>query len=107
MNWKNIKVLVTGAGGFIGSHLVERLIDEGAKVTVFIHYNSRNDFGMIENLSSINKKRIKVITGDLKDSDTVYQAVEGNEYVFHLAALIAIPYSYSPPRDVVDTNVIG
>lgn len=107
MNWKGEKVFITGAGGFIGSHLTERLVNEGAKITAFVHYNSRNDYGLIELLPPIIKKQIEVVGGDLKDSDAVIDAMEGAEYVFHLGALIAIPYSYIHPREVVETNVIG
>lgn len=107
MKWQGKKVFITGAGGFIGSHLTERLVNEGAKVTAFVHYNSRNDHGLIELLPADVRKRLKLIAGDLKDGDAITEAMKGAEYVFHLGALIAIPYSYVHPREVVDTNVIG
>lgn len=107
MKWNGKKVLITGGGGFIGSHLTERLVAEGARVTAFIHYNSRNDHGLIEYLPPGIRKRLKVTGGDLKDGDAVADAMKGAEYVFHLGALIAIPYSYIHPREVVETNVIG
>lgn len=107
MDWQNKRVLVTGAGGFIGSHLTETLIDLGAKVKAFVRYNSRNDYGMIEILPDKIKKKIEVIIGDLKDSDAVYKATEDIKIIFHLGALIAIPYSYIHPREVIETNIIG
>jgi len=101
------KVLVTGAGGFIGSHLCEAALARGAQVRAFVHYNSRNDWGMLEDLSGRLLREIEVITGDLRDAGAVRRAVQGCDIVFHLGALIGIPYSYSNPADVVDTNVIG
>jgi NAD dependent epimerase/dehydratase len=100
-------VLVTGAGGFIGSHLTERLIKMGAKVKAFVRYNSRNDWGQIELLPEEILKEIEVITGDLRDSDAVRHAAEGTDIIFHLGALIAIPYSYIHPRESVETNILG
>jgi NAD dependent epimerase/dehydratase len=107
MNWKNKNVLLTGAGGFIGSHLLERLVELGADVTSFVRYNSRNDLGLIEHLPPKIKDRIKIVAGDLRDFDAVYDAMDGCEIVFHLAALIAIPYSYLHPGEVIETNVMG
>ena len=107
MNWKGKKVLVTGAGGFIGSHLVERLVELGAQVKAFVRYNSRNDWGLIENLPVHIRNELEVVAGDLKDFGAVRDAVKDTEIVFHLGALIAIPYSYINPGDVVQTNVIG
>jgi len=104
---KNKKVLVTGAGGFIGSHLVERLVNEGAKVRAMVHYNSRSSWGNLELLSPDIKESIEVIAGDVADPFSVRNAVEGCEVVFHLAALIAIPYSYIAPYNYVSTNVTG
>ncbi|UFS69346.1 SDR family NAD(P)-dependent oxidoreductase [Geomonas sp. RF6] len=100
-------VLVTGAGGFIGSHLVERLVREGGKVRAFVRYNSRGDAGMLRLLDSQVRREVETVAGDLRDSDAVRKAVQGCRVVFHLGALIAIPYSYLHPREVVDTNVIG
>jgi dTDP-glucose 4,6-dehydratase len=107
MDWKDKKVMVTGAGGFIGSHLVERLVELGAKVRAFVRYNSRNDRGLLEILPEYAQKQIEVIAGDLRDSGSVRVAVKGVQIVFHLGASIAIPYSYVNPRDAIETNVIG
>jgi NAD dependent epimerase/dehydratase len=104
---KGKKVLVTGAGGFVGSHLVELLVKKGAQVTALVHYNSRNDWGMLEDVGKNVLKEIKVIAGDLRDSDCIRMAVLRQQVVFHLGALIGIPYSYVNPRDVVDTNLNG
>jgi NAD dependent epimerase/dehydratase len=104
---KNKKVLVTGAGGFVGSYLVEALVRSGAKVKAFVHYNSRNDWGMLEDVDKNILRKVEVIASDLRDADAVRKAVQGQEVVFHLGALIGIPYSYVNPRDVVDTNVGG
>jgi NAD dependent epimerase/dehydratase len=107
MDWNDKKVMVTGAGGFIGSHLVERLAELGAKVRAFVRYNSRNDQGFIEILPEHIQRQIEVITGDLRDSGSVRIAVKDVQIVFHLGASIAIPYSYVNPRDAIETNVIG
>src|SRR5512145_2057609 len=100
-------VLVTGAGGFIGSHLCELCLAEGAEVRAFVHYNSRSDWGMLEDLDKKSLKNIQVIAGDLRDPEAVRKAVRGCNRVFHLAALIGIPYSYLNPADVVQTNILG
>lgn len=107
MDYKNKSVLITGAGGFIGSHLAERLVNLGAEVTAFVRYNSRNDFGLIELLDEEIKARINIIPGDLKDSEAIMKATEGKNIVFHLGAMIAIPYSYIHPRETIETNVLG
>jgi dTDP-glucose 4,6-dehydratase len=107
MTWQGRTVLVTGAGGFIGSHLVERLLSEGAKVRAFVHYNSRNHWGHLEDLLPHQRQGIEIVSGDLRDAGRVDSAVIGCEVVFHLGALIAIPYSYVAPQDVVMTNVLG
>jgi len=107
MDWQGKTVLVTGAGGFIGSHLTEKLAGLGARVRAFVRYNSRNDWGLIETLPSEVKEKIQVITGDLRDSETCRNAMNGVDTVFHLAALIAIPYSYVHPREVVENNIMG
>jgi len=104
---KSKKVLVTGAGGFVGSHLVEALVKRGAKVRAFVHYNSRNDWGMLEDVRKNILNEIEVVAGDLKDADCVRETAGGQQVIFHLGALIGIPYSYVNPRDVVDTNVNG
>jgi len=107
MNWKQKKVLVTGAGGFIGSHLTERLVALGADVRAFVRYNSRIDFGMIEMIPEPVVQKIEVVAGDLRDADAIKKAMEDVDVVFHLGSLIAIPYSYVHPLEVVETNVVG
>jgi NAD dependent epimerase/dehydratase len=101
------KVLVTGAGGFIGSHLVELLVREGHEVRALVRYNGRDDRGHLDHLSEDVKAAVEVHRGDLKDPEAVRKAVEGRAWVLHLGALIAIPYSYQNPLDVVQTNVLG
>jgi len=105
--WKNNKVLVTGAGGFIASQLVEKLVHQGADVKAFVRYNSRNDPGLLSLSSSEVISQVEIIAGDLRDSDAVRKAVAGVSHVFHLGALIAIPYSYLHPQEVIETNVMG
>jgi len=107
MNWQGKSILVTGAGGFIGSHLTERLIREGARVRAFVRYNSRHDIGLLTLLPAELLSEVEVIAGDLRDSEAVRRAMKGVEIVFHLGALIAIPYSYRHPREVVETNILG
>jgi NAD dependent epimerase/dehydratase len=107
MNWQGRSVLVTGAGGFIGSHLVERLACEGARVRALVRYNSRNDTGLLSLLPRERLDAVEVVAGDLRDADAVRGAMAGVEVAFHLGALIAIPYSYLHPREVVETNVLG
>ncbi len=104
---KNKQVLVTGAGGFIGSHLVEELVKGGNRVRAFIHYSSRSSWGNIETLPKEIKGEIEIFLGDITDPFSVKKAVQGSETVFHLAALIAIPYSYIAPQSYVNTNVNG
>lgn len=101
------KVLVTGAEGFIGSHLVEALVSEGAKVTALVQYNSFNNWGWLDTFHPSVKCEIEVKTGDIREFDSISKIVEGKEVVFHLAALIAIPYSYQSPAAYVRTNVEG
>jgi len=101
------KVLLTGAGGFIGSHLAEQLVTCGASVRAFIHYNSRGDEGNLRYVASEIRREIDVVYGDLTDPDAVKKAVRGTTHVFHLGALIAIPYSYVHPFSFVQANVIG
>lgn len=100
-------VLVTGADGFIGSHLVERLVDEGASVRAFCIYNSRGSAGWLDELDPAVRAAIDVRLGDIRDARFVEQASEGVEVVFHLAALIAIPYSYRAVESFIDTNLRG
>ncbi len=104
---QNKSTLVTGAGGFIGSHLVERLVAQGAKVRALVHYNSRRDAGWLSRIEGKMTDRVEIVAGDLRDSGAVSQAVEGCQVVFHLGALISIPYSYQRPLDVTETNVLG
>jgi dTDP-glucose 4,6-dehydratase len=105
MYLKGKKVLVTGASGFIGSHLTERLLKEGADVSAFLKHNSSNNLGMLSELQ--DNKEIQVYRGDLKNHDSVRKAVSGKEVIFHLGALISIPHSYTDPREYAETNVIG
>jgi len=107
MKWQNKEVLITGAGGFIGSHLVDRLVNLGADVTAFVHYNGKNDWGMLEETYSDKNEKISVILGDITDSFAVDEAISGKDYIFHLAALIGIPYSYVAPESYVSTNIKG
>ena len=93
MNWKNKKVLVTGADGFIGSHLVERLLQKGVKVKPFVYYNSFNSWGWLDCFSSAQKRKLDVFSGDIRDPNGVREAIKGVDMVFHLAALIGIPFS--------------
>ena len=105
--WQGKKVLVTGAGGFIGSHLIERLVLEGAQVRAFVRYNSRGDPGLITQLQQPVQEHIEVIAGDLRDQQALITSAHGVSIIFHLGALIAIPYSYLHPYEVVESNVMG
>ena len=105
MNWTSKRVLVTGAGGFIGSHLTERLVELGADVRAFVHYNALGSWGWLD--PSPVCEAIQVAAGDVTDRDSVGKAMQDREIVFHLAALIAIPYSYQAPASYVRTNVEG
>jgi NAD dependent epimerase/dehydratase len=102
-----MKVLVTGAGGFIGSHLSERLVELGSKVKVIVRYNSRSDWGLLEMLPKQRLDEIEVIMGDLRDGDAVRSAAKDVDIIFHLGSLIAIPYSYIHPRETIETNIMG
>src|SRR3989344_3690690 len=99
------KILITGAGGFIGSHLCQYLVRRGNNVRAFLHYNSRNHWGLLENTPEL--KDIEIVRGDIRDYDSVAKTVQGVDTVFHLAALIGIPYSYESPLAYVKTNVEG
>jgi NAD dependent epimerase/dehydratase len=107
MNWSDKRVLITGSGGFIGSHLTERLIELNADVKCFVKYNSRSEWGYLDLLPKESKDNISVFAGDLKDPDAVRNAVNDVDMIFHLGALISIPYSYVNPRDSVETNILG
>jgi NAD dependent epimerase/dehydratase len=106
-NWKGKKVVVTGAGGFIGSHLVEALVRSGADVRALVHYNSRSDWGLLEQVPGEVRESIEVVPGDVVDPFQVRQAIAGRDVVFHMAALIGIPYSYAAPQSYVNVNVGG
>ena len=101
------KVLVTGADGFIGSHLVEELVKKGKKVKAFVYYNSFNSWGWLDTLPKDVLKEIEVFTGDVRDPNGVREVVKGSDEIYHLAALIAIPFSYHSPDSYVDTNIKG
>jgi dTDP-glucose 4,6-dehydratase len=107
LDYTGKSVLLTGASGFIGSHLAEELVTCGASVRAFLHYNSRGEEGNLRYLTSEIRREIEVVYGDLLDPDAVKKAVRGRTHVFHLGALIAIPYSYVHPFSFVQTNVIG
>ncbi len=101
------KVLVTGADGFIGSHLVEELVKQGKKVKAFCFYNSFNSWGWLDTLPKNILSEVEIFTGDIRDPNGVRSALKGNDEVYHLAALIAIPYSYHSPDSYIDTNIKG
>lgn len=107
MELKNKKVLVTGADGFIGSHLAEQLLDEGCQVKAFVNYNSFNSWGWLDTFSREKLDRLEVFAGDIRDPNGVRTAMKNVDVVFHLAALIAIPFSYHSPDSYIDTNVKG
>ena len=107
MNLANSKVLVTGACGFIGSHVVEELVALGADVRAFVLYDRDSSWGWLDEVSAETKAAIEVVAGDVRDPGSVRRAMQGVDCVLHLAALIAIPYSYSSPESYVDTNVRG
>lgn len=101
------KILVTGADGFIGSHLTEALLDRGYEVKAFVYYNSFNSWGWLDSLPPERLNQIEIFSGDIRDPNGVRTAMEGVDTVFHLAALIAIPFSYHSPDSYVDTNIKG
>lgn len=105
--WSGKRVLVTGAGGFIGSQLVETLALNGADVRAFVRYNSRGDAGLLRQLSADIFRELDVVAGDLRDTAAVDRAVRGVDFVFHLGAIISIPYSYKHPMETAETNFMG
>ena len=107
MNLEGKQILVTGADGFIGSHLVEKLVDRGFNVKAFVYYNSFNSWGWLDSLPVEKLAKVEIFSGDVRDPNGVRTAMKGCQVVFHLAALIAIPYSYHSPDSYVDTNVKG
>jgi len=107
MKLKGKKVLLTGACGFIGSHLAEKLLDEGCSLRAFVYYNSFGSYGWLEDLPAEKLKNIDIFMGDVRDPNGVRTAMKGVDVVFHLAALIGIPYSYHSPDSYVDTNIKG
>ena len=104
-DWADKRVLLTGAGGFIGSHLTEALLSKGATVRALTHYNSRNDPGFLS--PHIPRRRLEIVAGDICDLDAVRRAAQDTEVIFHLAALVGIPYSYEHVHQVVEVNTIG
>jgi len=107
MGIANQSVLVTGAGGFIGSHLVERLLRAGCRVRAFVHYNAAGNWGWLDSLTRDQLREVEVCAGDIRDQHFVTQSMKGVDVVFHLAALISIPFSYQSPASYVDTNIKG
>ncbi len=107
MDLKNKKILVTGSDGFIGSHLVEKLVKDNLNVRAFVYYNSFNSYGWIDTFDKNTKDSLSIFSGDIRDSGSVRSALKDIDVVFHLAALIAIPYSYYSPESYVDTNIKG
>ena len=107
MDWKQKKILVTGACGFIGSHLTERLVELGAQVRAMVHYNSFNNWGWLDTFSEDKLREIEVFSGDVRDPNAIRTAMKDIDQVFHLAGLIGIPYSYISPDSYIDTNIKG
>jgi UDP-glucose 4-epimerase len=107
LRYAETNVLVTGADGFIGSHLTEELVRAGAHVTALALYNSFDSFGWLDDLPDEIRTKIKLVRGDVRDSALVSRIVQGSDIVFHLAALIAIPYSYAAPQSYVEANILG
>ena len=105
MNWQRKKTLVTGSDGFIGSHLVERLVGLGASVRALVLYNSFNSWGWLDTLDKELLKSVEIFAGDIRDPHRVQEMVKDVDIIFHLAALIAIPYSYHAPDSYMETNV--
>lgn len=107
MDLKSKKILVTGADGFIGSHLVERLMEEDCQIKAFVYYNSFNSWGWLDTFPEDKLKNIEIFAGGIRDSSGVRIAIKNVDVVFHLAALIGIPFSYHSPDSYIDTNIKG
>lgn len=107
MDWRQKRILVTGACGFIGSHLAERFVELGAQVRAMVYYNSFNHWGWLETVQDKISSEMEILAGDIRDPNVVRTAMKGVDLVFHLAALIAIPFSYRSPDSYVDTNIKG
>jgi NAD dependent epimerase/dehydratase len=107
VNWTGKRVLVTGADGFIGSHLTEALVRAGADVTALALYNSFDSHGWLDDMDDALRSDVRMVRGDVRDAAQMRTIADGQEYVFHLAALISIPYSYEAPSSYIDTNVHG
>jgi len=107
MNWSGRKVFITGGSGFIGSHLTERLVAGGAKVTALLEYTPYNDLGSLRHLSRQMLSQIETVPGDLRDPEMIKKLLRGKDVVFHLGALVGIPYSYVNPREVFEVNALG
>jgi NAD dependent epimerase/dehydratase len=105
--WQGKQVLVTGAGGFIGSHLTEKLVESGAIVRAFVRYNSRGDPGLLSFLAKDKLSEVEIVAGDLRDLSAIIAVSNDIDIIFHLGALIAIPYSYLHPAEVIESNVLG
>ena len=101
------KILITGADGFIGSHLIETLLKKSCQLKAFVYYNSFNSWGWLDTLSKETLKGVEIVTGDIRDSNGIRNEVKGVDIIFHLAALIAIPFSYHSPDSYIDTNIKG
>ena len=104
---RGARVFVTGADGFIGSHLVETLVKAGAKVRALVYYNSWNSTGWLSDVPADVLKQVEIFTGDVRDAERIKEAIAGVSHVFHLASLIGIPYSYEAPQSYLDTNIGG
>ncbi|NYB52943.1 MAG: GDP-mannose 4,6-dehydratase [Methanobacteriaceae archaeon] len=107
MKIKGKSIFITGAGGFIGSHLTEKLIEIGAEVKALVKYNSRNDWGMLEYLPEETISQVEVINGNLRDFESIFTATKDVDIIFHLGSIIAIPYSYINPKETIETNISG